>query len=181
MRRIVVRWSGMVGMALAATLVSGNALAARPQTARHALALAALAADAWVDDARLVWIENDSALESDGTARSWAYLFYSESLGAMRSWSVRDGTLQKPEDHSVRAAAPGLAPGWMDSAAILDVVRRHFDDPTTVETQLVSLVLVQGVFDERATWVAVFDQGDAPRLHLVLHATDGTLLRRWRG
>lgn len=154
---------------------------AQPQTARAAVALASLAADSWVDDARLVWIENDTPVNARGEARAWGFLYYSASLGAMRSWSVHDGVLQPPEDHSVRAEAPGLEPGWLDSPAVLAAVRRHAGDDTTILSRLVSLVLVQGVFDAQPTWVAVFDQGEGPRLHLVMRAGDGELLRRWRG
>lgn len=151
------------------------------QTARQGLGIVSMAADVWVDDARLVWIENDSALDAHGQARSWGYLFYSESLGAMRSWSVREGTLQKPHDHSVRAVAPALDLDWIDSVAAMERAWSQVRQETGADWELLSLLLVRGVFDKQATWVAVFDCGEGPRLHVVLAANDGDLLRRWRG
>ena len=173
---------GFLGVLTSALVVSSPATG-EPSwpTARHSLAIASKAADIWVEDARLVWIENDSELDEQGRAQAWGYLFYSESLGAMRSWCVQRGTLQKPQDHSVRAAAPALDLQWIDSGAAVDLVWRHARKEAEVNWKLVSLVLVRGVFDAQQTWVAVFDRGEGPRLHLVLRASNGDLLRRWRG
>jgi hypothetical protein len=168
----------LLGVLLIATTL---AAADRGQTARHALGLAELAADTWVEDARLVWIENNAPLDSQGRSKAWAFLFYSEALGAMRSWAVQEGKLQAPEDHSVRAEAPGLEPGWLDSTEIMEAVRKHAGSEDASTSQLVSLVLARGVFDAQPTWVAVFDRGAGPRLHLVLRAANGDLIRRWRG
>src|SRR5262245_30212813 len=77
-------------------------------SARTGLDLAASAADAWVDDARLVWIENDAAVDTLGESPAWGYLYYSSSRHAMRSWSVRDGHIVHAEDQAVIAAAPAL-------------------------------------------------------------------------
>ena len=176
------RHSGLWAVVAAAVLLAtpANSDPSR-QTARHSLAIASMAADAWVDDAHLVWVENDSDLDAQGRAQSWGYLFYSESLGAMRSWSVRQGKLEKPHDHSVRAVAPALEPNWIDSAAVMEKAWRQVKEESEADWSLVSLVLVRGVFDKRPTWVAVFDRGEGPRLHVVLAANDGDLLRRWRG
>ena len=168
---------------LASAVVLSSPATSEPTwpTARNSLAIASKAADVWVDDAHLVWIENDDDLDAQGHSRAWGYLFYSESLGAMRSWSVQQGKLQKPQDHSVRAAAPALDLQWIDSNAAVDLVWHQARKDAEVDWSLVSLVLVRGVFDAQQTWVAVFDNGEGPRLHVVLRASNGDLLRRWRG
>jgi hypothetical protein len=40
---------------------------------------------------------------------------------------------------------------------------------------------VRGVFAPGAAWVAVFDDGLGPKLHVLLDAASGDLIKRWRG
>jgi predicted RecA/RadA family phage recombinase len=150
--------------------------------ARAGLELAAHAADAWADDARLVWLENDAPLDANGRAPAWGYLYYSAEKHAMRSWSVRDGGITTAQDHTVSAEAPALQLDWADSdraaARAWEGGGREFCGTTG---SLESLVLVHGIFAPRSTWVAVFAAGDGPRLHVVLDAKDGDVVKRWRG
>lgn len=150
--------------------------------ARAGLDLAATAADAWADDARLVWVENDAPIDANGRAVAWGYLYYSDEKHAMRSWSVRDGRITTAQDHTVSAEAPALGLGWSDSeraaAQAWDGGGREFCGGTG---RLESLVLVYGIFAPRSTWVAVFAAGAGPRLHIVLDADDGDVVKRWRG
>jgi len=171
--------AGIVAVACAGFLVAAAARS-EPVTARAALELAAIAADAWADDARLVWVENDAPVDSTGQAAAWAYLYYSREKHAMRSWSVRDGRIVTALDHTVSAEAPALDAGWRDTGDVaLQAVRARGDAATTATLQ--SLVLVRGVFAPGSAWVAVFDDGPGPRLHVLLDAMTGDLIKRWRG
>jgi hypothetical protein len=166
-------------MALALAVLAASPAAG--DTARSGLALAAAAADAWADDARAVWIENDAPLDTLGQADAWGYLYYSADKHAMRSWSVRAGEIVAAEDHAVVAAAPAVDPEWKDSDAIATAARAALEQPQAGMAQLESLVLVRGVFAAETAWVAVFSAGTGPRLFLLLDARDGNLLKRWRG
>ena len=150
--------------------------------ARAGMDLAGTAADAWADDARLVWLENDSEIDANGQAAAWGYLYYSAEKHAMRSWSVRDGRITTGQDHTVSAEAPALQLDWSDSdraaARAWDGGGREFCGETG---RLESLVLVHGLFAPRSTWVAVFAAGEGPRLHIVMDADDGDVVKRWRG
>ena len=99
--------------------------AAGAETARDGLALAAAAADAWADDARLVWVENDSSIDAFGQAASWGYLYYSPEKHAMRSWSVDGAEIVEAVDQAVVAEAPAIDSGWKDSAEIAAVACRR--------------------------------------------------------
>lgn len=156
------------------------AAAAEPVTARVGMDLAASAADAWADDARLVWVENDAPIDSTGRADSWGYLYYSREKHAMRSWSVRDARIVAAVDHAVSAEAPALGADWKDSAEIAARALGERGD-AAVAARLEGLILVQGVFAPGTAWVAVFDDGPGPRLHLLLDAASGEVLKRWRG
>jgi hypothetical protein len=167
------------GIVLAAACLPAPA-AAQPVTARAGMELATAAADAWADDARLVWVENDAPIDGTGHADAWGYLYYSREKHAMRSWSVRDARIVAAVDHTVSAEAPALDAGWKDSS---EIATRAFaargSQPALATLQ--SLVLVRGVFAPGAAWVAVFDDGPGPKLHVLLDAASGNLLKRWRG
>jgi len=165
---------------LCAIVVAATTAHAEPTTARAAMPMAVAAADAWADDARLVWVENDAPVDSAGRADAWGYLYYSREKHAMRSWSVRDARIVAAVDHTVSAEAPALDSSWQDSQSIAARAWRERGDAGPVST-LHSLVLVRGVFAPGAAWVAVFDEGPGPRLHVLLDAASGDLLKRWRG
>jgi len=154
----------------------------RAETARAGLALAAAAADVWAEDARLVWIENDTGIDAAGQADAWGYLYYSAGRHAMRSWSVRAGKIVHAEDHVVSAEAPAVEPDWLDSDAIVAAAHAAVGaEAVQAGARLQSLLLVRGVFGAGTAWVAVFDVGPGPRLFLLLDAQDGDLTKRWRG
>ena len=152
------------------------------QTARDGLPLAQAAADAWADDARLVWVENDAALDAEGRAAAWGYLYFSPEKHALRSYAVRDHALTAAQDHAVATEAPAVDAGWEDSveaarAAWKDAVPELGAGQATLE----SLLLVRGVFAPGSAWVAIFAGSQGPRLYLVLDALEGQVLKRWRG
>jgi hypothetical protein len=171
---------GRIVASVCGIVLAGAAARAEPVTARAGMTLATAAADAWADDARLVWVENDAPVDSVGRADGWGYLWYSREKHAMRSWSVRDARIVAAVDHTVSAEAPALDAGWKDSA---DIAARAWSErgDAAVTATLQSLVLVRGVFAPGAAWVAVFDDGPGPRLHVLLDAANGDLLKRWRG
>lgn len=174
--RIVPAWMGFV------VLVTAGAVCAEDTAARTGVTLAAAAADAWADDARLVWIENDTPIDTEGRAAQWGYLYYSRAKHAMRSWSVRDAQIVAAVDHTVSAEAPALDADWQDSSAIAprawDEGGREF---CAAGGTLVRLVLVCGVFAPEPAWCAVFDRAEGPSLYVLLDAKSGEVKKRWRG
>jgi hypothetical protein len=170
--------AGLLVAALAA-LAPLAAHAGEAVTARAWLPVALHAADAWADDASLVWIENDAALDAAGRAEAWGFLFFSPGKHAMRSYSVRGGKLEHAEDQALSIAARPLE-SWVDSDAVLGRAQERARE-TWGESRLESLLLVRGVFSSETAWVAVFAQGDGPRLFVVCDARDGEVLRAWRG
>jgi hypothetical protein len=155
---------------------------ASSRTARDGLPMAQAAADAWADDARLVWIENDAELDSEGRAAAWGYLYFSPEKRALRSYSVRAGKLTVAQDHVVSTEAPGVDLGWKDSAEAAHAAWKHGGrDFASGNGTLESLLLVRGVFAQESAWVAIFSAERQPRLYLVLDALKGDVLKRWRG
>jgi hypothetical protein len=154
----------------------------RAQTARDGLSLAQAAADAWADDARLVWIENDAELDAQGRAAAWGYLYFSPEKRSLRSYSVRDRKLTVAQDHRVSTEAPGVDLGWKDSGDAARAAWKHGGrEFASGGGTLESLLLVRGVFAQESAWVAIFNAGQGPRLYLVLDALKGEVLKRWRG
>jgi len=181
----MLRWSHnafRIGLLLvcASVACATPTVAAPTTTARACLALAEQAADSWADDARLVWVENDAPVDADGRAAAWGFLFWSPAHGAMRSWSVRDGTITVAEDHTVTAAAPGVET-WIDSDAIVRGARSRALETCETGCSLETLLLVRGVFDKGTAWVAVFSTPEGPSLYIVCDAANGRILRNWRG
>jgi hypothetical protein len=153
-----------------------------PGTARASLPRALAAADAWADDARLVWVENDAALDAEGRAAAWGYLFYSPEKHALRSWSVRGDAIVQARDHAISAEAPAVDPDWRDSAEPARIAwEQGGAEFCSAGGGLQSLVLVRGVFAPASAWVAVFEAGAGPRLYVVVEARSGDVLKRWRG
>ncbi len=179
------RWSrdairGTALLVLASLTLLPQVAHAAPVTARAGLALAEQAADAWADDARLVWVENDSPLDAAGRAASWGFLFWSPTRGAMRSWSVRDNVIERAEDHAVTAPAPALEI-WVDSDAVVQGARSRALEACESGCALENLLLVHGVFDKGTAWVAVFSTPEGPSIYVVCDAASGRVLRDWRG
>jgi hypothetical protein len=169
-------------MAESNTADSGGEPAPGSNTARGGAALAAAAADAWADDARLVWIENEDALDERGRAAAWGYLYYSREKHAMRSWSVREARIDRAADHAVSAEAVALDPEWKDSAEIVERAWQGGGREFCASGGTLShLVLVRGVFASESSWCAVFDNGAGPDLFILLDATSGDVKKRWRG
>jgi hypothetical protein len=179
MEELMRRFSALACIALA---VMASAVRAEERTARDGMAFAMSAADAWADDARLVWVENDAPLDTEGRAGGWGYLFYSREKHAMRSWSVRDGRITTAVDQPVSAEAPAVDPAWKDSGEIAALAwsggGREF---CATRGTLIHLVLVRGVFAAESAWCAVFDNGNGPDLYVLLDAKSGDVKKRWRG
>jgi hypothetical protein len=168
-------------LGMAATLGLGAATLAGAATARDGVALSASAADAWADDARLVWVENDTAVDALGQAEAWGYLYYSPGKHAMRSWSVREQRIVAAVDQAVVAEAPAVEPDWKDSGEIAAAALRAAADELGPQAALDDLLLVRGVFAPGTAWVAVFASQGGPRLFLLFDAKSGDLQRKWRG
>ena len=98
----------------------------------------------------------------------------------MRSYSIRDGALERAEDQAVTAPAPALDV-WVDSSAIVGAARRRAGECGAGACTLESLLLVRGVFAPGSAWVAVFARGDGPRHYVVCDAESGEVVRDWRG
>lgn len=172
-----MRLGFIIVLALAAAVQAEDA-----RTARDGIVLASAAADAWADDARLVWIENDAPLAGDGRAASWGYLYYSPEKHAMRSYSVGSERIEVAQDHSVGAEAPAVESEWMDSVEAAQYVwEQGGGEFCGTEGSLDKLLLVRGVFVSGTAWIGIYRNGDGPRLYVVVDAQSGDLLRRWRG
>jgi hypothetical protein len=150
-------------------------------TARACLEVAEFAADEWADDARLVWVENDAPVDTQGRSHAWGYLYYSPQRGAMRSYSIREGLLERYEAHATVAEFPGLHSAWSDSDEAVREAWKQGEENCNGGCELETLLLVRGVFESGSAWVAVFSNEGGPRLHVVLDAVTLELLRLWRG
>ncbi|UCE03590.1 MAG: hypothetical protein JSW67_05235 [Candidatus Latescibacterota bacterium] len=150
------------------------------RSARGCLEVALQAADAWADDAQLVWLENDAPVDAEGRADAWGFLFFSPQQGAMRSYSVREGVLALADDHAVTAPAPALET-WVDSGDIAQRAWKRANEKCESGCALATLLLVRGVFAHETTWVAVFQSTSGPRLFVVMDAANGKIIRDWRG
>ena len=173
---------------LALVLIASPARAADRSVSVHAvLSLASAAARAWADDARLVYVENDEPVDTDGTSARWGLLYWSGSKEQARAYSLRDGKVQRAEDLDFAFAPPPLAEGWRDSH---DALRRADDAGGTqyrseFAGRLRAMLLVRGVLHlddpQRTTWTCVYDAPAQPSLWVVLDAESGKVLRKWKG
>lgn len=149
--------------------------------------LATASARAWADDARLVYVENDTEVDATGNARRWGFLFHSLSRDEARAYSLRDGKVVRAEDLSFAFDAPPLAGTWIDS----DDALRHAESEggtdyrTDHQGSLRTMLLTRGLMHledpDRTTWTCVYDAAGQPSLWIVLDARSGELLRRWKG
>ena len=179
--------------AAAATLALGLLLAAtaaaeeRGVDVRDVLDLAQDAARAWADDARLVYLENDEPVDARGRSARWGLLYWSAVRDEARAYSLREDEVQRAEDLGFDFAPPALAADWIDS----EQARLHADEAGGSAFvrdhggRLRTMLLVRGVLHlddpERTTWTCVYDAPSQPSLWIVLDATNGEVLRRWKG
>ena len=166
--------------ALLLAAVPGTSVAGQAQTAKTWLHVALHAADAWADDAQLVWVENDASMDAEGRAEAWGFLFFSPQLHAMRSYSIRDGALVHAQDQPLTVAAPPIR-AWLDSDVVTPTALRRAADTWGEGSRLETLLLVRGIFAETDAWVAVFARDEGPRLFVVCDAESGDVLRAWKG
>jgi hypothetical protein len=181
----VVAWAAA---ALAVALVSAVTAAPPPSApARAGLDLARAAAVTWAADAYLVYLENDEAVDAQGAAPRWGYLFYSPGLDQGRVYSVRGRRIVQAERFDVQLDAPPVPADWIDSDQALAAAERSAGRAFREKHQatLGTMLLMRGAFDEeqpdRTTWTVVYATPGAPSLFVVVDASDGTVRRTWRG
>jgi hypothetical protein len=156
-------------------------------SARSGLALATEAAHAWADDARLVYVENDESVGASGTAARWGYLFHSPARDRSRAYSVRDGKIVTAVNLDFDLDAPPVAGDWIDSVQALRAAETGGgrDYRNEHAGALRSMLLIRGAFHhddpDRTTWTFVYDSTDAPSLFVVVDASSGDVVRRWKG
>jgi len=174
----------LVSLVSARRGVAGDAA---PFAARTGLELASAAAQSWSPDARLVYVENDDAVDGGGGSVRWGYLFYSPAEDRARVWSVRGGRIAAAENLDMRFDAPPVAAGWLDSGPALAAAEQGggaaFRKASGAKLQ--SMLLMRGAFSEGApdatTWTFVYSASGAPSLFVVVDATSGKVQRTWRG
>jgi len=155
--------------------------------ARSGLELASSSAQRWAADARLVYVENDEALDPTGSATRWGYLFHSESLDRSRAYSVRDGRILTAEDLAMHFEASPLQAPWIDSAEAMAVAEAGGGARYREKHQGVArtMLLMRGAFQDDdpdpATWTVIYTAEDAPALFIMVDALEGKVRRTWRG
>lgn len=171
-------------------LLSGDHADARERpafAARSGVELAAASAQRWAADAQLVYVENDEALDPQGGAPRWGYLFHSQSLERSRAYSVRDGRVLVAEDLEMRFEAAPLQSPWIDSSEAIAIAEqgaganfreKHKGTATT-------MLLMRGAFQDDdpdpATWTVIYTAPGAPALFVMVDALAGKVRRTWRG
>ena len=169
--------------------MAGSALGGdhQPFAARAGLDLASEAARIWAADADLVYVENDEALTMDGTAARWGYLFFSESRGQARGYTIRDGIILEAADLGFELDAPPLTLDWVDSGVALASAEKKAgrEYRTAFDGRLESMLLIRGAFHEgdpdASTWALVYTADGEPALTVVVNAADGKVVRKWKG
>jgi hypothetical protein len=158
-----------------------------PYSARSGLDIARDAAISWAADARLIYVENDEPVSTEGTAVRWGYLFHSQSRGKARGYSVRDGKIIEAFDLGFDFDAPPLPDTWVDSATALAAAQEKAGAKFCLEHggSLSSMLLVRGAFYDRepdaSTWALVYTSETEPALFVVVDAAKGKVVRTWRG
>jgi hypothetical protein len=157
-----------------------------PFSARTGLDAATNAAHSWATDAQLVYLENDEIVGPDGSAARWGYLFYSESRGKARGYSIRDGKLDEATDLDFDVEAPPVSDDWIDSGKALAVAEQKGGARFCVETggRLATMLLIRGAFHEQTpnatTWAVVYESPTAPSLFVVVDAKKAVVVCMWR-
>lgn len=160
---------------------------AAPFPARAGLDLASAAASMWAQDAFLVYLENDEALDDLGSADRWGYLFYSPSLEKARSYSVRDGKILVAENLEMQFEAPPVAGDWIDSARALEVAEQKVGRAFRRDHagRLGTMLLMRSAFEngdpDRTTWTLIYTSPDGPSLFVVVDASEAKVRLTWRG
>lgn len=176
------------GLLLLALCAGGVAAADRvPFEARAGLDIARAAAQAWAEDAFLVYVENDEELDGQGAAPRWGYLFFSHRLEKARAYSVRDGKILVAENLEMKLEAPPVASDWIDSGAALEAAEQGAGRAFRSEHggRLGTMLLMRGAFHDgdpdQTTWMLVYTSPNAPSLFVVVDASQGKVRRTWRG
>ncbi len=158
-----------------------------PFAARAGLDLATEAAGIWAEDADLVYVENDEAVASNGTAVRWGYLFFSESRGRARGYTIRDGEILEAADLDFELDAPPLDADWVDSGVALAAAEEKAGRAYRTEHggRLESMLLIRGAFHDgdpdASTWALVYTADGEPALTIVVDAHEGKVVRKWKG
>jgi hypothetical protein len=177
--------AALVLLALGRTTMADERAA--PFSARAGLDVARDAAHTWAADARLVYLENDEVVGPDGNAPRWGYLFYSESRGKARGYSIRDGKLDEAADLGFELDAPPVSDDWIDSGAALAIAEKKAGARYCIDNggRLATMLLIRGAFHEQTpnatTWAVVYESPGAPSLFVVVDAAKGDVVRMWRG
>lgn len=158
-----------------------------PVATGEVVELAREAARAWADDARLIFVENDADIDTDGRAPRWGFLFWSRQRDAARAYSLSADEILLATEPGIDLPALPISTTWIDSEEVLaraeeEGGRKYRQERGgTVE----NMVLVRGIFHEkhpeRTTWTVVYRSRDFPSLWVVLDAATGDLVRRWEG
>jgi hypothetical protein len=158
-----------------------------PFTARDGMDLATDAARTWAHDARLIYLENDENVATDGTAVRWGYLFHSESKGESRGYSVRDGKILEAADLDFDFEAPPLPDEWIDSERALAVAEEKAGAKYRTEHagRVSTMLLIRGAFNDKtpnaSTGALLYTSDTEPALVVVVDAGRGDVVRTWRG
>jgi hypothetical protein len=155
-------------------------------SARQALLSAEAAASAWMRDARLIYLENDSPLGPVGDADAWGFLFHSELADSWRNVAVKNRKVLHEGPLAFPFAAPELPLTWIDSDQAVRVAEesggREFR--TRTGALLRHAVLGRGVFTDWSgppTWTVVYRSPEQGELAIVVNADDGSVLSRFEG
>jgi hypothetical protein len=158
-----------------------------PYSARTGLDAARDAALTWAADARLVYLENDEDVALNGSATRWGYLFHSADKGRARGYSVRDGKILEAADLGFDFEAPPLPENWVDSSDALIAAEKKAGRKYREESggHLANMLLIRGAFYDKkpdtTTWALVYKAENQPTLFVVVDATEGKVVRTWRG
>jgi hypothetical protein len=156
-------------------------------SARQALPVAEAAASAWMRDARLIYLENDSALDARGGAAAWGFLFHSQLADSWRNVAVDRGQVTHEGPLPFPFAGPELPATWIDSNQAIGIAEdlggREFRQQTGAVLE--HAVLGRGIFTDwngPPTWTVVYrSPNQSAELAIVVNAADGSLLSRFEG
>lgn len=174
-------------LAVALVVAPTVSAAAVPVSASVGLDLARAASAAWAPDAALIYVENDEALQPDGTSPRWGYLFGSKTRDAFRVYSIEGGEIEIAETLALRFPAPPLPEGWIDSQDAVRAAETHSGAAFRQETGAIlrTACLLRGALradrPDPAHWLVVYEAAGAPGLFLLVDATRGEVTRTWRG